>query len=101
MENIELTIAEFLKKDKGSYTLIDVREEYEYEEDNLGGILIPLGELQARMEEIPTDKDIIIHCRTGQRSSMACMLLSAEGYSHVFNLSGGIVAYHKYQDSHE
>lgn len=98
---MEITIEEFIKKGEDDYTLIDVREQYEYDEDNLEGILIPLGELNDRMEELPENKDaeIILHCRSGSRSGMACMLLESNGYTHVYNLLGGIEAYHKYMNN--
>ena len=50
--------------------LIDVREEHEYEDDNLGALLIPLGELPDRLDEIEDwkDQEVIVHCRSGARN---------------------------------
>lgn len=98
---MEISIAEFLEKDREEFTLIDVREPDEYEEFNLEGKLIPLGELKRRMDELPDSRDaeIIVHCKSGNRSSMACMLIKNEGYYNVKNLTGGVEAYKKHNEN--
>lgn len=75
--------------------LIDVREDYEYEDDNLGGKLIPLGTLPDSLEELEPlkDQEIIIHCRSGARSGRAKEYLNAQGFTNVRNVLGGIMAY--------
>jgi rhodanese-related sulfurtransferase len=75
--------------------LIDVRNEDEYEEDNIGGTLIPLGDLPDRLNELENLKgqDIYIHCRSGARSDRAKHYLISQGYSKVHNVLGGIMAY--------
>ncbi|MCU0323924.1 MAG: rhodanese-like domain-containing protein [Spirosomaceae bacterium] len=75
--------------------LIDVREDYEYEDDNLGGKLIPLGTLLDNLEELEPlkDQEIIIHCRSGARSGRAKEYLNAQGFTNVRNVLGGIMAY--------
>ena len=76
--------------------LLDVREPYEYEEGHIeNSVLIPVGELTERMEEIDEWKDetIVAYCRTGQRSAMAQQLLQSNGFEEVFNLDGGIEAW--------
>lgn len=77
--------------------LIDVREDYEYDEDNLGGILIPLGELPDRLDEIEDlkDEEVLIHCRSGARSERAKQFLLANGFTNVRNVLGGILAYNE------
>ncbi|MDZ4707154.1 MAG: rhodanese-like domain-containing protein [Saprospiraceae bacterium] len=77
------------------FVLIDVREPYEYEEFNLGGTLIPLGELFSLPDKVAEDKnvEIIVYCRTGNRSAMAQRILQQSGYTKVRNLIGGIVAW--------
>lgn len=77
------------------FILIDVREGWEYEAFNLGGQLIPVGELMNRSEEIEDHKDdeIVVYCRSGSRSGMAQALLQAQGFSNVRNLIGGILAW--------
>lgn len=73
--------------------LIDVREIFEFEEFNLNGKLIPLGELPSRIEEIEhlKDQEVIIHCRSGARSATAQRFLLANGFSNVRNLVGGVL----------
>ncbi len=77
--------------------LIDVREDYEYDEDNLGGILMPLGELPDRLDEIEDlkDQEVLIHCRSGARSEKAKQYLIANGFTNVRNVIGGILAYNE------
>lgn len=77
--------------------LIDVREDYEYDEDNLGGILMPLGELPERLDEIEDlkDQEVLIHCRSGARSEKAKQFLLANGFTNVRNVLGGILAYNE------
>ncbi len=73
----------------------DVREEHEYEEDNLGAILIPLAELPDHVSELEDLKDaeIIIHCRSGARSGKAVNYLESLGFTHARNVVGGILAF--------
>ena len=73
------------------HTLIDVREPNEYEFANIGGTLIPLSEVQSRMDEIPEEGDVVIMCRSGGRSGQAAAMLSAAGRTNVINLTGGIL----------
>ncbi|HYO22547.1 MAG TPA: rhodanese-like domain-containing protein [Flavisolibacter sp.] len=76
--------------------LIDCREPHEYEEANLGGRLVPLGKIQTmQVEEIEDlkDEEVIIHCRSGKRSQMACMVLDQMGFTNTVNVEGGIIAW--------
>lgn len=76
------------------FVLIDVREPDEYEICNLGGVQIPLGDIPARMSEIPTDKTVVMQCRSGGRSGNALAWLEANGdYDNLYNLAGGILAW--------
>ena len=77
------------------FHFVDVREEWEYEEDNLGADLIPLGELPHRFQELEAFKneEIIIHCRSGARSGNAKKFLETKGFSKIRNLLGGMMAY--------
>lgn len=71
--------------------IIDVREPHEYALCNLGGILLPLGELEHRVSEIPVANLIVVHCHKGARSAQAVHLLSTRyGLSNVVSLEGGI-----------
>ncbi|ODS80296.1 MAG: NADH oxidase [Cytophagaceae bacterium SCN 52-12] len=81
--------------------LIDVREEHEYEADNLGAYLIPLGELPSRLSELEElkDQEVLVHCRSGARSDRAKQFLLGQGFSNVRNVLGGILAYRELEDS--
>jgi sulfur-carrier protein adenylyltransferase/sulfurtransferase len=78
----------------GAFTIVDVREEFEYEiariEDSK---LIPLGELPARLDELQQDEEIVLLCKTGTRSAHAAELLRAAGFTRAYNLEGGIDAW--------
>ncbi len=94
---MDITIEELKERmDKGEkLNLIDVREEYEFDEFNIGATLIPLGELPDRLEEIEAwkDQEILIHCRSGARSGRAKEYLTSEGYTNVRNVLGGMLAW--------
>ncbi len=94
---MDITVEELKKKldNEDDFVFIDVREPHEYEEFNLGGQLIPLGDL---MNAIPNlnenqDKEVVVYCRSGQRSAMAQQLLQTAGFSNVRNLEGGVLAW--------
>lgn len=76
-------------------TLIDVREDWEHEECNIGGQLIPLGDLASKIHQadVPEDQDIVVYCRSGSRSAMAQQILIELDYPHVLNLEGGVEAW--------
>lgn len=92
----EISVQELKElKDKGAdFQLIDVREPYENDICTLNGLLIPLSEVPARFEEIATDKQVIVHCRSGKRSGNAIDYLEANhGFTNLYNLVGGILAW--------
>lgn len=70
--------------------VLDVREPHEYEIVNMGGKLIPVGQISERMNELPLDKDIVVHCHHGMRSLRAAQILKASGFKRVKSLAGGI-----------
>ena len=74
---------------------IDVREEWEYDEDNLGAKLIPLGDIPHRVTEIDDlkNKEVIIHCKSGARAGKAQKYLISKGFKSIRNLIGGIEAF--------
>ena len=81
-------------KDNAGVFLIDVREPDEYAAGHIPGItLIPMGEVAGRLAELPRDKEIIVTCRTGNRSGQVADLLREQGFTNVHNMSGGIVAW--------
>ena len=72
--------------------VIDVREPAEYQICRLPGArLIPLGELSGRVDELPHEADIVVHCKAGTRSARAVALLKERGFAHARSLSGGIL----------
>lgn len=81
---------------------LDVREKNEFESGHLiNAHNIPLSELRERMDEIPKDQAVYVHCRSGQRSYNAVMALQNSGFSNVFNVSGsflGICLYEYFTD---
>ncbi len=94
---MDITIEELKERiDKGEkLNLIDVREEYEFDEFNIGAKLIPLGELPDRLEEINAwkEEEILVHCRSGARSGRAKEYLASEGFTNVRNVLGGMLAW--------
>lgn len=93
----EITVKELKKKlDEGDDPFVlDVRKPHEYDIANLGGTLIPLDELEDRLDEIENhrDEEIVVHCRSGQRSAEAVKTLEDAGFKHAVNLKGGILAW--------
>ncbi|MBQ0768936.1 MAG: molybdopterin-synthase adenylyltransferase MoeB [Bizionia sp.] len=86
----EITMKE-LKSSQEEYTLLDVRTLLEREYFNIGGLHIPLQELDSRFEEIKTDKKIVVYCKAGMRSEMAIHILKEKGLkNNLINLKGGL-----------
>jgi rhodanese-related sulfurtransferase len=78
--------------------LVDVREPSEHNEFNIGGELIPLGRIQAmdvdQLDEFK-DQELILYCRSGNRSGQACQILEMMGFTNTKNLQGGMIAWQK------
>jgi rhodanese-related sulfurtransferase len=76
--------------------LLDVREPMEHDDFNIGGILLPLGDIRVgdttSIDHLK-DQEIIIYCRSGNRSGQACMVLESLGFTNVINVSGGMLAW--------
>lgn len=94
MQNI--TVEELKKRmDAGEKLhLYDCREPHEYAEFNIGATLIPLGKIQTmQLDELDglQEEEIIIHCRSGNRSGQACVILEAMGYKNTRNVVGGML----------
>lgn len=91
----DISVIELKKRlDAGEkINLIDVREQHEYDEFNLGGELIPLGTLPSKLEDLEDLKseEVIVHCRSGARSGTAKMFLTQSGFTNVRNLIGGVM----------
>ncbi|RAJ05240.1 rhodanese-related sulfurtransferase [Chitinophaga skermanii] len=94
MENIT---AEDLKQriDAGEQlNIVDVREPHEHAEFNIGGTLLPLGDIRSmQIDAIEglQDQEVIVYCRSGNRSGQAAMVLETMGFTNVKNLVGGML----------
>ena len=73
--------------------VLDVREPHEYQICNIGGYLIPLGDLPKRVNELDSSREIVAHCRSGVRSGKAVAFLRQAGFKKVHNLAGGILVW--------
>ena len=74
--------------------LLDVRELHEFRDAHVpGSVLIPLGHLSMKMGDLPTDKPIVVICRSGNRSGAATGMLKRAGFPQVQNMKGGIIAW--------
>ncbi len=96
VENISADkVREYIKKNAaGTYQLLDVRQPGEYNSGHLAGaVLVPLKELPARLTELNSAKPTFVYCAIGGRSRAAAQFLSGQGFSTVFNMSGGIKAW--------
>lgn len=83
-----------LKDENKDFQLIDVREEYEFDEVNMNGELIPMGDVMDNIDKISRDKQVVIHCRSGKRSATVISALESQhGFTNLYNLKGGILAY--------
>jgi rhodanese-related sulfurtransferase len=78
--------------------LIDIREDWERELFNIGGLHIPMGDIPARLAEIPKDKEVVLYCEKGIRSTITIQRLEAAGFHNLINLSGGMKAWKQLAD---
>ncbi len=97
----QISVTEFKQeRDAGKdYFLLDVREPHEFQIANLKGYLIPLGDLEKRVNELDTSREIVVHCKTGGRSQRAAETLRKLGFKKVQNLAGGIQAWSEQIDA--
>jgi len=91
----QLTVKELKQRlDAGEDVFVlDVREPYEYQIANIGAKLIPQNDVPKRLDEIDRNREIVVHCRSGQRSQRIAEYLVQQGYGNVKNLAGGILAW--------
>lgn len=83
---------EYLKTPQTSVQLVDVRQPKEYQEQHIpGAVLIPLGELKDRIDELTPDLPTIVYCRSGVRSKAGCQILRDNNFTDVLNMAGGIL----------
>ncbi|WP_293307788.1 HesA/MoeB/ThiF family protein [Pedobacter sp. UBA5917] len=84
------TLEQWISANENEIFLIDVREDYEHEENNIGGVNISLYELSSSLASIPQNKKLVCYCQTGQRSKMAVQLLEGVYDGEVYSLKGGL-----------
>jgi len=91
----QITVKELKRRlDAGEdVQLIDVREPYEYQIAQIGGKLIPQNDVPQRLAEIDASREVVVHCRSGARSQRIAEFLKQNGYPHVANVAGGILAW--------
>jgi sulfur-carrier protein adenylyltransferase/sulfurtransferase len=92
IEQIDVTAFKQQQDAGKNYFLLDVREPHEFKIAEIGGYLIPLGDLQKRVEELDREREIVAHCKMGGRSQKAAEFLQQAGFK-VKNLVGGITAW--------
>jgi rhodanese-related sulfurtransferase len=76
--------------------LVDVREPHEHEEFNIGGILLPLGDIRvgdtSSIDHLK-DEEVLLYCRSGNRSGQAALVLETLGFTNVINVVGGMLSW--------
>jgi rhodanese-related sulfurtransferase len=88
----EISVQEAVAKRDAGVFILDVREQFEWDEYHIpDATLIPLGELAARLNEIPTDQEIVVVCRSGNRSQDGRDILKAYGLEQVSSMAGGML----------
>jgi len=96
MKEVSVQELKSMQDNNENFVLIDVREQHEFEIAQIGGTLIPMGEVMDNLDKIPKDPDtkVIVHCRSGGRSGAIVQALEGmHGYTNCYNLTGGILAY--------
>src|SRR5687768_4710712 len=104
MENINLSPSEFADgvKNNSDAILLDVRRPDEYDSGHLPGAIninIQGPEFHEQIENLDPSKTYYVYCRSGARSATACTYLKRQGFHDVYNLEGGILAWHEGENS--
>jgi rhodanese-related sulfurtransferase len=87
----EVSVEEAYQMRENGAFVLDVREFNEWEDGHIpGATLIPLGQLESRMEEVPEDQDVVIVCRSGNRSAQARDILKNAGFTNITSMAGGM-----------
>jgi rhodanese-related sulfurtransferase len=77
---------------------LDVREQDEFDQARIpGSTLLPMSQMNSRWQEIPKDREMVVYCRTGNRSAVLLGQLAQMGYTNLLNLEKGIVDWHQKQ----
>jgi rhodanese-related sulfurtransferase len=87
----EISVQEAYAMRQDGAFILDVRQPEEWEEYHIpGSTLIPLGELETRLDEVPKDKEIVVVCRSGNRSQQGRDILASAGFTQVTSMAGGL-----------
>ena len=93
----DITVTELKQRlDAGeNIHIIDVREPWEFEEFNIKGKLIPLGDLQGKIDDLDAwmNEEVVVHCKSGGRSAAAVDFMTRQGFKNARNLAGGMKAW--------
>jgi len=92
--NVDVGEARDLIAEKADLVILDVRTVSEYESGHLeGSINIPVEVLSGRLSELNPDDELLVYCRTGNRSTTAVGILRENGYDRIYHMDGGITAW--------
>ena len=92
----EISVTELHQKiiNNEDIVILDVREQSEYDICNLKqAVLIPLGELEDKIDSLNKEKEYLVHCKLGGRSAKAVQVMQENGFNKVYNVAGGIRAW--------
>jgi len=92
----EISVQELKEKidNKEDFQLVDIREQRERDFTSIGGDFIPMGSVPQNIDKISKDKDVVVYCRSGNRSGQVIRFLeSNHGFSNLYNLKGGLLAW--------
>mgnify|MGYP001825750585 FL=1 len=93
----DITVEELKKRlaESEEINIIDVREEWEHKENNICGLNMPMGTVPHKLDELASmkDQEVIVYCRSGNRSGKIKQFLQQQGFDQVRNLLGGIEEY--------
>lgn len=96
VQNVDSPTAQKMLKENAELYLLDVRTPQEYFQARIDGAhLIPIDQFVARINEVPTDRPLLVYCAVGARSSQVAEYLAGKGYPEVYDLRGGIEAWTK------
>lgn len=100
MKEVTPTELKSMMDNKEDFQLIDVREEHEVDIANIGGELIPMGDVMDNIDKISKEKKVILYCRSGNRSGAVAQALETQhGFTNIYNLKGGIIRWSDEIDS--
>ncbi len=92
--DITIEQAKSLIESKPSLIILDVRTQEEYDSDHIeGAILIPVDELENRLDELSKNDELLVYCQTGNRSTNAVNILQANGFTKIFHMNDGITGW--------